>query len=101
MFLENPGASTFLDLERDYLLPPEAIARAMFSLLTDPRFKAGTVLEVCHEDKWREVSLLNDPGPQGPASQTSRKKDALQGILQFLQIDNGTNGGAVLAIETD
>jgi 3-hydroxybutyrate dehydrogenase len=82
---EKPEAAKFLDLERDYLLPPEAVANAMLALLTQPdKYKPGTILEVCHETEWREVSLLGDSGPRGPASSTSRKKDAIKDIQRFL-----------------
>lgn len=101
LFKENPEASKFLDMERDYLLSPEAVAKAMFSLLTSSALKAGTVLEICHEDKWREVSLLNDPGPEGPASFTSRKKDALKDILKYLQIEPRSSNDSGIGIETD
>ncbi|KIW35543.1 uncharacterized protein PV07_02233 [Cladophialophora immunda] len=84
LFTGHPEASRFLDLEKDTLLAPEHVANAMFALLTEPQYKGGTVLEICHEIKWREVSLLNDPGPQGPASITSRKSEAIKGILPYL-----------------
>lgn len=59
----------------------------MFALLTEKDYKGGTILEVCDESKWRTVSLLNDPGPQGPASITSRKKEAVNDILPYLSVD--------------
>ena len=87
LFTEHPEALKFLDTSKDLLLPPEAIARAMFALLTDPSYKPGTVLEVCDIDKWREVALLNDPGPSGPASTSSRKSEAIEDVKAFLEQD--------------
>ncbi|CCT74890.1 related to 15-hydroxyprostaglandin dehydrogenase [Fusarium fujikuroi] len=85
LFSEKPEAAKFLDMERDYLLPPDAVANAMMALLTQTEeFEPGTMLEVCHETEWRKVSLLDDPGPQGPASLTSRKKDAVKDIYKYL-----------------
>lgn len=83
--MERPEVAKILNLKQAYLLSPKVVSRAMFTLLTESRYAAGTVLEVCHEDDWREVSLLNDPGPQGPASQTGSESDeALKGIREFL-----------------
>lgn len=87
LFTEHPEAAKFLDMEKDHLLEPQHVANAMFALLTDPAYKGGTILEVCHETRWREVSLLNDPGPQGPASLTSRKSEAIRDIAIHLGID--------------
>ncbi|KAF5592924.1 15-hydroxyprostaglandin dehydrogenase [Fusarium pseudocircinatum] len=85
LFSEKPEAAKFLDMERDYLLPPDAVANAMIALLTQTEeFEPGTMLEVCHETEWRKVSLLDDPGPQGPASLTSKKKDAVKDIYKYL-----------------
>ena len=74
-------------MSRDILLDPEVIARAMFALLTDSKYKPGTVLEVCDVDKWREATLLNDPGPSGPASDASRKHEAIADVKRFLEED--------------
>ena len=87
MFTDHPEASKFLDMEKDFLLPPEEIAKAMFALLTDRKYKSGTILEVCDIGNWREVSLLNDPGPRGPATFTSKKHEAIKSILPFLSKD--------------
>ncbi|KIW53179.1 hypothetical protein PV05_08771 [Exophiala xenobiotica] len=87
LFTDHPEASKFLDMEKDFLLPPEEIAKAMFALLTDRKYKSGTILEVCDIGNWREVSLLNDPGPRGPATLTSKKHEAIKSILPFLSKD--------------
>jgi 3-hydroxybutyrate dehydrogenase len=89
LFTEHPEAAKFLDMDQDYLLPPKEIALAMMSLLTDPKYKSGTILEVCEVGRWREVALLNDPGPSGPASKTSKKHEALKDILPFLNLEEG------------
>jgi 3-hydroxybutyrate dehydrogenase len=87
LFTEHPEAAAFLDMEKDHLLPPNEVAKAMFALVTDSKYRPGTVLEVCEVGNWREVSLLNDPGPSGPASKTSKKHEAIQQILKYLQSD--------------
>jgi hypothetical protein len=71
----------------------------MLALLTQPDiYRPGTILEVCHETKWREVSLLGDSGPEGPASSTSRKKDAIRDIQRFISRDRD---GSTLQVTTD
>lgn len=95
LFTDHPEAAKFLDTEKDFLLAPEDVAAAMFDLLTETKYKSGTVLEVCDPTKWRETSLLNDPGPSGPASFTSRKNEALAGIVRHLSKD----GNAALPAE--
>lgn len=74
-------------MSKDFLLDPEVIAQAMFALLTEPKYKPGTVLEVCDVDNWREAALLNDPGPSGPASNASRKHEAIADVKRFLEED--------------
>ena len=87
LFTEHPEAAKFLDMDKDHLLESQHVANAMFALLTDFAYEAGTILEVCHETDWRQASLLNDPGPQGPASLTSRKSEAIRDIAVHLGID--------------
>jgi 3-hydroxybutyrate dehydrogenase len=82
LFTEHPEAAAFLDMEKDHLLPPIEVAKAMFAIVTETKYQSGN---------WREVSLLNDPGPSGPASKTSKKHEAIQQILKFLQPE-GSNG---------
>jgi 3-hydroxybutyrate dehydrogenase len=95
LFTDHPEAAKYLDAEKDYLLEPPHVAKAMYALLTESAYKGGTILEICHETNWREVSLLNDPGPRGPASFTSRKSEAILDIAQYLGIDPGTALGSV------
>ena len=88
LFTEHPEAAKFLDMKKDFLLPPEEIARAMLALLTDPKYKPGTVLEVADMGNWREVQLLNDPGPSGRASAASNKTQAIyEDVNRFLEED--------------
>jgi hypothetical protein len=49
-------------------------------------FPPGTVLEVTHPNRWREVKLLNDPGP-GPHAWTSRKDEAIVDVVKALEED--------------
>ena len=88
LYTEHVEAQKFLDKEKDFLLPPEVVADAMFALMTDDRYKSGTILEVCDISAWREVQLLNDPGPSGPASTTSKKHEALKEIMPFLGLQD-------------
>jgi 3-hydroxybutyrate dehydrogenase len=92
-------AQKLLDLSKDFLLPKEEVSKAMFAVLTDKKYKSGTILEVCDVGKWREVELLNDPGPVGPASQTSKKAEAIRDIMQYLSLDS--NGSAHDIVNTD
>ena len=80
---EDENVSKFIDKDKDVMLPKEVVGKAMFALLTDKRYKPGTILEVTDFEKWREVSILNDP-PQGPAKEGSNKKVGLQDIMQYL-----------------
>ncbi|KAF7563926.1 hypothetical protein G7046_g207 [Stylonectria norvegica] len=91
LFTEHPEASKYLDMAKDYLLPPQAVSNAMFALLTEEKYRSGTVLEVCDVEHWREVGLLNDPGPSGPASKTSKKHEALRDIIPFLQVEGAAD----------
>ncbi|KAF4556989.1 Short chain dehydrogenase-like protein 54 [Elsinoe fawcettii] len=86
LFKDHPEAAKFLDMEKDFLLPVDEVARAMMALVEErERYKGGTVLEVCDvQGRWREVELLNDPGPRGPASLTSRKADAVEELVRML-----------------
>jgi hypothetical protein len=87
LFYDHPEALAFLDLSKDILLPPEEIAKAMIALLSDSSYPPGTVLEVGDVGRWRPVSLLNDPGPQGRATVTSKKDDAIAGVKKMLDMD--------------
>lgn len=93
LYTDHPGALKLLDPTKDVLVDPERVADALFALLTDAfadstnTYTSGTVLEVCHPEprtSWRQVQLLNDPGPQGPAASASRKAEAVAGIMPYL-----------------
>jgi hypothetical protein len=87
---ENENVSKFINKDKDLMLPKEVVAKAMFALLTDKKYKPGTILEVTDFEKWREVSILNDP-PQGPAKEGSNKKVGLHDIMQYLGGEENPN----------
>jgi hypothetical protein len=75
-------------MDEDFTLPPEEIVKAMMSLVTSSKYPSGTVLEVGDIGGWREVGLLNDPGPQGRSTLPRRKaKDAVKLVEQALKDD--------------
>lgn len=62
--------------------------KAMIALLTDGKYSAGTVLEVNDIGGWREVQLLNDPGPQGQSKNPRAKAaDAISLVRRALEED--------------
>jgi hypothetical protein len=87
LYTDHPEANRFVDPEKDYMLPPEEVARGMLAVCLDPKYAPGTILEVADPDSWREVQLLNDPGPQGRATWTSRKQDALEDVKAMIEKD--------------
>lgn len=88
LFREHPQALDHIDTEKDFLLPPEEVVRAMLALLTDARYRAGTVLEVNDIGGWREVQLLNDPGPQGQSKNPRAKAaEAISLVERALEED--------------
>lgn len=90
LWTEHPEGERFIDKEKDTLIPPEEVARGMIALVTNPKYPSGTILEVADVGgRWREVSLLNDPGPQGPASKTSKKQEAVADIKKLLEEEAG------------
>ena len=76
LFRDHPQALDHIDTANDFLLPPEEVVKAMIALLTDGKYRAGTVLEVNDIGGWREVQLLNDPGPQGQSKKPRAKAAA-------------------------
>ncbi|KAK5052605.1 hypothetical protein LTR84_002470 [Exophiala bonariae] len=87
LYFDHPEAERFIDKEKDFMLEPEHVARAMLAVCFDSKYPAGTVLEVTDVDNWREVMLLNDPGPQGRAILASKKQEALSDVLAILEQD--------------
>ena len=92
LFLDHPEALKFVDLENDALCTTDEVARGMMGIITETeRFAPGTVLEVTHPDQWREVKLLNDPGPGGGTSKnawTSKKDAAIVDVLKEIEKDS-------------
>ena len=88
LFRDNPGALNHIDMKKDFLLPTDEVVRAMLSLLTETRYPSGTVLEIGDIGGWREVQLLNDPGPQGRSTKArSKAQEALSLVHQALNND--------------
>ena len=87
LMYDHPEAIRFVDPIKDKLSSPDEIGRGMMAVCFDEgKFPAGTVLEVTHPDRWREVFLLNDPGP-GAHAFTSRKEEAIVDIMAALDAD--------------
>lgn len=87
LMYDHPEAIRFVDPSKDKLCSTDEIARGMMAVGFDTaKFPPGTVLEVTHPDRWREVFLLNDPGP-GPHAWTSRKDEAIVDIVKALEED--------------
>lgn len=87
LMYDHPEAFRFVDPEKDRLASVEEVAHAMMAVtFDDKRFAPGTVLEVTAGDTWREVQLLNDPGPAAHAF-TSRKEEAVVDIVKALEAD--------------
>ncbi|OAP63779.1 hypothetical protein AYL99_03006 [Fonsecaea erecta] len=87
LMYDHPEALRFVDPDKDKLSTPDEIGRGMMAVAFDrERFPPGTVLEVTHPDRWREVNLLNDPGP-GPHAFTSRKEEGMADVYAALEAD--------------
>jgi 3-hydroxybutyrate dehydrogenase len=77
-----------IDTKSDFLLPPGEVVKAMLALITEPRYKSGTVLEVNDVGGWREVQLLNEPGPQGHSKLPRVKAlEAIKLVKEALEVD--------------
>ncbi|KAJ5664776.1 uncharacterized protein N7477_007224 [Penicillium maclennaniae] len=88
LFRDSPKAQAHIDLENDFTLPPDEIVKAMMSLVTTSTYPSGTVLEVGDIGGWREVGLLNDPGPQGRSTLPRAKaKFAIKDVEKALADD--------------
>ncbi|KAH0845711.1 NAD-dependent 15-hydroxyprostaglandin dehydrogenase [Fonsecaea pedrosoi] len=102
LYSDHPEAGKFVDPEKDFMLSPDEVARGMMAVCLDPKYPPGTILEVADVDNWREVKLLNDPGPQGRAILASKKQDAVADVIAFIEKDkqakpNGTVAAAAAA----
>ncbi|KAH6872090.1 hypothetical protein B0T10DRAFT_466321 [Thelonectria olida] len=85
LFRDHPGAQNHVNLAKDFFLPTDEVVRAMLALLTDARYRAGTVLEVGDIGSWREVQILRDVGPQGRSTLPRAKtEDAISWLGKAL-----------------
>ncbi|KAJ9644388.1 hypothetical protein H2204_001740 [Knufia peltigerae] len=95
LMYDHPEAIRFVDPDKDKLCSTDEIARGMMAVAFDVpnknKYPPGTVLEVTHPDRWREVFLLNDPGP-GPHAWTSRKNEAIVDVVKALEEDKKSAG---------
>lgn len=97
MFRDSPKARDHIDMEKDFLLPPEEIVKAVSALISDPKYPPGTILEVGDVGGWREVNLLRDNGPQGRSTLPRQKaKDAIRIVEAALQKDSQLSSKARL-----
>lgn len=88
LFRDSSKAREHIDLENDFVLPPEEIVKAMVSLVTTSEYASGSILEVGDIGGWREVGLLNDPGPQGRSTlRRPKAKSAIKLVEQALADD--------------
>ena len=88
MFRDSPRALDQIDFEKDFVLPPEEVVKAMLALVTDGKYPSGTVLEVGDIGNWREVHLLNEIGAQGRSTLPRTKaKDAVKIVEASLKKD--------------
>ncbi|KAL3442931.1 NAD(P)-binding protein [Aspergillus insuetus] len=89
LFRDSSSAREHIDFEKDFVLPPEEVVKAMMALITDSRYPSGTVLEVADIGGWREVKLLNDGGPQGrAASSRAKAAEAIRIVEEALNKDS-------------
>ncbi|KAF2093538.1 NAD(P)-binding protein, partial [Rhizodiscina lignyota] len=89
LFLDHPNAMKFLNRETDYVVMPEEIARGMMAVATEKeKYPPGTILEIAKE--WRQVFLLNDPGPRGPGTFTSNRDSVGEEIKAMLRAERGS-----------
>lgn len=65
----------------------------MIALVSDSKYRAGTVLEVNDIGGWREVQVLNDPGPQGQSKNPRQKAmEAISFVKKTLEEDAKGHG---------
>lgn len=86
LYTDHPEARKFLNKD-DFALDPEEVAKGMVAVCLDPKYPPGTILEVADPDSYREVMMLNDPGPQGRAILASGKQDAVSGVIALIEKD--------------
>ena len=89
-FYSSELTKSFINQEKDFMLPPGEVAKGMVALVEDEKkYPSGTVLEVADvgEETWRKVETLNDPGVQGRARKVSNKENAIEVVKQWLKSD--------------
>ena len=88
MLYESEGALKFFDKDKDVLATPEDVAKGMMAVATDLKYPQSTVLEVTGPgpEGWREVMMLNDPGPR-KAAFFSKKDEAIKDVIAALDAD--------------
>ncbi|KAJ5131989.1 hypothetical protein N7448_006147 [Penicillium atrosanguineum] len=97
LFRDSAKARQHIDMDTDFTLPPEEVVKAMMSLVTNPKYPPGTVLEIGDIGGWREVGLFNDTGPHGRSTLPRPKaKDAIKLVEQALKDDAGYGASDVL-----
>lgn len=77
-------------MDKDFVLPPDEVVKAIISLISDSKYPSGTVLEIgdVGVGGWREVQLLHDIGPQGRSTLPRAKaKDAISIVKNALAKD--------------
>ena len=91
MLYESEEALKFFDPQKDILATPENIAEGMLAIATDLKYPAGSVLEVTGPgpEGWREVQMLNDPGPKATAH-FSKKDMAIEDVIRILDRDKAS-----------
>jgi len=88
LFRDSENALAHIDMDKDFILPPSEIVKAMVALVSERTYPSGTVLEVGDIGGWRPVSLLNDAGPQGPSTKNRPKvQAAIQMVEEYLKRD--------------
>lgn len=94
LFTDHPEVMRYIDPSKDCMLEPSAVGRGMLAVATDLKYPPGTILEVADvNDNWREVSILNDPGPHGKASWSSNKNLALDDVRKIIDSEKGAKSG--------
>ncbi|CAI7573451.1 unnamed protein product [Penicillium pancosmium] len=77
-----------IDLEKSFVLPPEEIVEAIISLVASSKYPSDSIDDVGNIGGWREIGLLNDPGPQRQlALRRPKAKSAIKLVEQALADD--------------
>lgn len=92
LFRDHPEALNHIDFDKDFALPADEVVDVILMLLTESSYPSGTILEVGDLGVFREVKLLNDPGPQGRSAQPREKaQEAVKLVYQALKGDLEVN----------